>query len=266
MRSSHRWLTSLSLVAVFCAVPWQALAQAKPGVGKPGVSKPAVGKPAPAQAAAAGVKAEPSETPGTITKWQTIRTRWIELPVPHGWKLARKCVDGEDANRIMWVYESPRKNFKLWLTVKDDKPGVPFKTLANRYWRHLQHRTNARDFQTLKEETDVTDGKELFMAVGSAEMRRFTKVHAYLVTGLLRRLKRVKKTVSASIAAEGAVLDELMPLASALMDRIKVLDGKVKAGAPAKGSLLAPPGAKPGAKPLPGKPAIKPAAPAKKGK
>ena len=43
MRSSHRWLTSLSLVAVFCAVPWQALAQAKPGV-----SKPAVGKPAPA--------------------------------------------------------------------------------------------------------------------------------------------------------------------------------------------------------------------------
>lgn len=230
MRLSTRLLATSSLALALLSAPRAALGQSKPATAKP-----------PAKVAA---QAEPAEAPGTITKWKTIRTRWVELPVPEGWKLSRKCIDGDDARRIMWVYESPRRNFKLWLTVKNDKPGVPFKTLANRYWRHVHHRTNARDWQTLQEQLDVADGKELFVAVASAEIRRFEKVHAYLVTGLFRRLKRVKKTVSASIAAEGAVLDELMPLMASLMDRIKIKDGKV---APAK------PGARPGARTAPAK-------------
>ena len=66
-------------------------------------------------------------------------------------------------------------------------------------------------------------------------------------------MKRHKKTVSASIAAEGAVLDELMPLASALMDRIKILDGKV--AAPPLGKPAVNPAVKPGIKPV-AKPAL----------
>jgi hypothetical protein len=224
MRASKLVLTTFVISIPIALVSIDASSQVK------GAAKPVV-------------RVEPSETPGTIQKWRTIRTRWLELPVPAGWRLVRKCIDGDDARRILWSYESPRRNFKLWMIVRNDQP-LPFKKLANRYWRHAQHRSQARDFQTLKEEIDVGEGKETFMAVGSAEMRRFEKVHSYLITGLLRRLKRHKKLFSATIAAEGAVLDELMPLASALMDKIKVLDGKSPAAKK--------PPAKPG--PMPKKP------------
>src|SRR5262249_49438369 len=137
----------------------------------------------------------------------------FKMKIPADWKLHKRTEYGEDQARISWDYLSPKRNYKLRISVSKEHR-LPFAKLSEKAVDRLLRR--ADDIEIVQKSNDKHQRHPVSSVIAKALTTRNKPQQPYVIYKLLKHMQ--KSVVAVTVAASGEKLEEFLAIARAIVD------------------------------------------------